>query len=60
MTDRPFSDRQARYAAWRESLRSGSRIDLTQPAEPEPLSAWSSDVLFAEPEEAPAAANAES
>lgn len=51
MTNTPFTERQAKYAAWREQMRTQSasqRIDLSAAEkEPEPLSEWSTESLFA-------------
>ena len=53
VTARPFSDRQAKYAAWRDQLKQQSeesRLDLTDGAEAAPSSAdpWSTESLLAE------------
>lgn len=53
MTETPFSDRQAKYAAWRNEMKQKAdeaRLDLRDDAEPEPTSSdmWSTESLLAE------------
>ena len=52
MTERPFSDRQAKYAAWRDRVKQASddaRLDLTaEEDENRPSDRWSTESLFAE------------
>ncbi len=56
MTDAPFSERQAKYAAWRNRVMEDSvtaKIDLTKLEEneddsPKLSSVWSTESLFAE------------
>lgn len=53
MTSKPFSDRQAKYAAWRDQLKQNSdkaKVDLRDGAEPEPTATdmWSTESLLAE------------
>lgn len=53
MTTRPFSDRQAKYAAWRDRVKQASsdaKLDLTAEEEDDGglSSQWSTESLFAE------------